>query len=1499
MIQHEDRIQKARSIRPGRAVLGSSRTAAGRGIIKAGRMLAGMLLLLVMSMLLSGCGAKEISSNDLVKADFSGLNGEGTIRLTFDKARLEEIIGNGKPLTERQQESLDAKVRDAEKDYSISKKEGISNGEEIEIIGGFDKALLKDFNVVIKNDRLVVKADGLIEKKELSVNDFITTRYSGFEGNGRANFEIDWDAVNQAVRDRRLEIDPDTTDFYRDEDEVYNSISTLHFEPYEVNGLSTGDPVHTSLTMERTTLPSTGIVFTCTDIDEEAKDLTPIEEIRIADCLDPVFTGYDRLGQASVVLDRDKLVAAIEEAFEKDSRGAYGLLTEESDIRQEAENAADRVTSFWRSSFYTEVVPMEGLHDHDTVTIRTEYNGDNETALETSVGIIVTGGEFTAEATDLVPAVDVTVSDYIRLDYAGYDGAGTVTASFDTEALKKDLQKAFTDRGSEDAENEAASYADRISYRYSIELPQKNNLKNGDEVKAAVTLDTDSYPELGLFLESGEVKGEVTGLTAPKEIRLADALTVQFTGICPNVTVEREINYDLPYVSDSELYDMDSDFRIMAENGDTYSGTIKYDADALLQKGYVVTDAEFSYTVSGLDSYTYELEGAEDEKLASYIEEGQKRAENALYNYAGDVTNVSLNGRSAWVRWDKIKTAYEGATKAQLTNEDGTWNVLYLVYHSVVPVRLDDRTEDVKDIYYVTWANEVRMNSAGKLVTDNGWDERLWYTKEELDEAIRGHYINRLGEEAAVSQVTRDTASDLTVGPDVEPEEEQVIEEVDKAGSGPGSDGTGEAGDRQFEKTVQLNDIVPDYTDHSEIWEEVQDPYGNIYQRPLVFDTYNRGIREYQVNGAWDVFTGTISTWTDAGSESRMSMWIWGDNKLLYQLNCYQKADAPVPFTIDIEGVQRISIQTRCYTDNGGNYLFISNSAFAGKGEPVLDINKAAALYDLQQIDQSGFRSWYGTGMCADLYGNISRDHYEFNVWENGRAVYNLNKEYTGFSARLSLDSAPYNADSAASLEIRLDGEKAWSAENIRACDGEILVSLDLTGKRVMEICTYAEEEKGYNQLLAIRDTMLAAEKTEIPDTALPEEGYEEVSKSYERKATAEIVNGNFKYLLFDDPVSYAAAVQKAENAGASFAMPKNAAQNEAIRSLINMGQNNEYWMGGSLVRLGKGSWFYSDGEEFGEYQNWSSNQPDNYGEKEYLLTMYRDGTWNDLGPDEERGLVLQVPVTTGLRYDEDTRLSFLERTVENNTWIRAASCGDRYDSAAIYLNIRDEGHFETHLGGAYKTLIGTLVITDETQNNASGTLAVFGDGKLLYSISDLKRGDILPLEIDVSGVDRLSFMSMETGTDAYCEAAIVDAGFFLADKPECGKVVRMQDLAPVDQSETSRVDYLCMDNTGALHECVLTMNAGYRSYILYNLNGEYTELSFTVAAGNETRYDAASTIRVLLDNEEVYTLDDFGRLSEDALVTLDVTGRSTVRIETETEPEGNSWILIADAALK
>ena len=300
--------------------------------------------------ILTGCGAKKKGAADYITASFHGINGEGTMTLTFDRDALKEEIASDKKMTEREKETLDSLLSGIEKDYILSKTDSLSNGDKVEIKGGLEKNLLKDYGIAFDNNAVTVTVEGLAEGIEINVTDYLSGTADGFEGGGSYSLALDRQGIYDAVGEQAALVDgkaPETAKLWTTVDEC---LSGLTIDSWYFTELSTGDKIHADVKLEKAEMPEYGITFTAEDFEDEVSGLAPYETIDVSSYLTLSMHGYDTFADAYVVMDREKLSADLAGILKSDGRTAYGLAQEGTDYAEEAENMLSRIENGWKNS---------------------------------------------------------------------------------------------------------------------------------------------------------------------------------------------------------------------------------------------------------------------------------------------------------------------------------------------------------------------------------------------------------------------------------------------------------------------------------------------------------------------------------------------------------------------------------------------------------------------------------------------------------------------------------------------------------------------------------------------------------------------------------------------------------------------------------------------------------------------------------------------------------------------------------------------------------------------------------------------------------------------------------------------------------------------------------------------------------------------------------------------------------------------------------------------
>lgn len=62
-----------------------------------------------------------------------------------------------------------------------------------------DPKLLSDYKVKLKNGDKTIKVENLVKVQDVKVKDYMTVRFSGFDGSGSVYMDQDYDALKEAV----------------------------------------------------------------------------------------------------------------------------------------------------------------------------------------------------------------------------------------------------------------------------------------------------------------------------------------------------------------------------------------------------------------------------------------------------------------------------------------------------------------------------------------------------------------------------------------------------------------------------------------------------------------------------------------------------------------------------------------------------------------------------------------------------------------------------------------------------------------------------------------------------------------------------------------------------------------------------------------------------------------------------------------------------------------------------------------------------------------------------------------------------------------------------------------------------------------------------------------------------------------------------------------------------------------------------------------------------
>ncbi|GEM_PF-6583214 len=867
----------------------------------------GIILLVIIAIFAVACGSrKKLNAADYVTAVFKGLNEEGTLAVSVDAEKLAADLGGKKGLSDEKRSALDALLPEMEKGYTVSKAEGLKNGDEIEITSGLDKKFLRDFGVNVNNSTIKVKADGLVPKTDLSLNDYITVNVSGFEGYGQAEIALDTDAVLSAVAEKKalLGLSDDNAD-------AASLLDGVSFDQTTFDGLSTGDTVTSAVAVAESYLPSAGITFTCSDVSRSVSGLVPVVDLSLADFLDVTISGFEGFGYANAEFNASAAAAALEKAFAAEERAAYGF------EKGSAADAADVIASSVADAFTIAAEPAEGLSNGETVTAVAARN--NGSLYIPEIGVNLNGGEKAVTAAGLKDTRSLSLNDYSYLDFEGFEGAGRAFYVFDEDSLIADggaiLMEQNPGMNGEEAENEirrvfAAAAGDE-------DLPTA--LQNGQRVTVPMGVDMNMLGDKGLVFSAKEITSVITGLVEPEQLDLSDALSVSFTGTAPNLTAIRTVDESQPFVRYTSMYGMDAEEGITADNGDLYSMTFTYDAEKLLEMGYAVSSDTVEAEVSGVPTLKVTLDGADDERLSSFIQAAEEAAIAQVLTEGSDV-RASLAGEG-YVVWNGMTASYEKETFASSSSMAAPGNSLYLVNHVVIPVRNAGSEAENKDIYYVTFSDDIISEPDGTLTANNGWEGKLYATEAEADSAIQSRIAQRFVNDCVITSATSAGPKSEETAEASEEAAEEASEEISEEVSEEAAEETPEEIPAEEAAAAEAPANAVSYgslktlASYASFWYDDEDaPLYDASGEPMVkaiaLNATEGGRVVIALAKKYSTFAGTFHICSDPESpDDYVALTIYVDGIPACTIDPLTVLDEPVSFAIDVKNAQTLDIR--------------------------------------------------------------------------------------------------------------------------------------------------------------------------------------------------------------------------------------------------------------------------------------------------------------------------------------------------------------------------------------------------------------------------------------------------------------------------------------------------------------------------------------------------------------------------------------------------------------
>ena len=246
-------------------------------------------------------------------------------------------------------------------------------------------------------------------------------------------------------------------------------------------------------------------------------------------------------------------------------------------------------------------------------------------------------------------------------------------------------------------------------------------------------------------------------------------------------------------------------------------------------------------------------------------------------------------------------------------------------------------------------------------------------------------------------------------------------------------------------------------------------------------------------------------------------------------------------------------------------------------------------------------------------------------------------------------------------------------------------------------------------------------------------------------------------------------------------------------------------------------------------------------------------------------------------------------------------SHGNEYLSTYV-LDASGNGWVTYDLDGAYTQISGILSTYQDTEQNADMNIGFFGDGKLLYQITDISGWEkAVSFAVNVTGVKTLTIKTSNMGEYSYGWLLLNDTVLEKAETPEInGAVGRLAEQQLVDSDGMEYEAGLFQDSYGELYDGAYCFDSSENGFALYLLDGKYTEFSGSICTGIQTQSAGTVKVEIYADDELIFEQDGVTKMTEAIPFTLDVTGKKNLKITVVNSDEENSnFVYMAGDILK
>lgn len=280
----------------------------------------------------------------------------------------------------------------------------------------------------------------------------------------------------------------------------------------------------------------------------------------------------------------------------------------------------------------------------------------------------------------------IDVMEDVELEFNGVNGYGTARIA-DEYAWEEEALEAAGITEDDDSDGfDALRVIYTVESAVEYEISPRENLSNGDVVTVTAKVDNESVEDYKIEFTGKEKKFTVEGLKEVEEIDLFEGVKVEFEGFAPYVrAVLRTQNAGKVA---NVRYTLDKTENLKA--GDTVVVTAEFDADSLLQKGYIAAAETKEFVLSECDRYVMKLADIPSETV------------NKMNKQFEDVFRAEV--ANTWQHKDALKSI-ECLGAYLLTEKEGVGSGTKNAYYGVYRINVEVEGQSLSYYSYCQFKN--------------------------------------------------------------------------------------------------------------------------------------------------------------------------------------------------------------------------------------------------------------------------------------------------------------------------------------------------------------------------------------------------------------------------------------------------------------------------------------------------------------------------------------------------------------------------------------------------------------------------------------------------------------------------------------------------------------------------------------------------------------------------------------------------------------------------